>query len=293
MKKISEQKVVVVVLALAGLVALVLLSAALRDLSFREPDPFSFNLSALMILPTAVNNMDTDISGWRYIMFIALLAMIFAIIMFFLDPELRKRILKRMLRMILAMASIFLLLNYAFENGSLKKLLQDAALVGAAAESGKLIQAEAPTYVPPQISPWLVFAVSFAIGLLLVLVVWYIYSRRFKYSTGVARNEVAGIAREALEGLQPGRNWDDAIVRAYVRMNEVVVAERGLLRQPGSTPREFAERMERIGLPGEAVRVLTRLFEGVRYGAVTSSPAERDQAAAALSAILHFCGRNQ
>jgi len=82
-------------------------------------------------------------------------------------------------------------------------------------------------------------------------------------------------------------------VQAYIRMNEVVVAERGLIRQPGSTPSEFAHRMERIGLPAEAVRALTGLFEGVRYGAKTSSPAERDLAAAALKAILHHCGRKE
>jgi hypothetical protein len=50
--------------------------------------------------------------------------------------------------------------------------------------------------------------------------------------------------------------------------------------------------MERAGLPGEAVRTLTRLFEGVRYGRKTTSRAERDLASAALSAILHDCGVN-
>ena len=39
--------------------------------------------------------------------------------------------------------------------------------------------------------------------------------------------------------------------------------------------------------------VRAHLFEAVRYGGQRSSQAERDLAAAALSAILRYCGRNQ
>jgi hypothetical protein len=124
------------------------------------------------------------------------------------------------------------------------------------------------------------------------LIGWFIYTRRPKLGQALSMAEIAGIAREAREGLQEGQDWDDAIVRCYVRMNEIVTQERGLVRQLGNTPAEFALRMERAGLPGEAVRTLTRLFEGVRYGGKTTSPAERDLAAAALSAILHYCGVN-
>jgi hypothetical protein len=291
MKKITEQKAVIVFLAVAGLSALALLSAALRDLTFSDPEPFSFDLSALFVVPT-FSAGQAEISGWRYIIFAALAAVIIGIIALLLDPELRKRVLKRLLRTALSLALIFYALNYAFEHGRLKNLLEEAT-AAASSQPGAVINAANPVFTQPKISPWLVFGVSFAIGLALVLIGWYFYSRQRRYAGRSARVEMAGIAREALDGLQPGRNWDDAIVRAYVRMNEVVVADRQLVRQPGSTPSEFAQRMERIGLPGEAVRVLIGLFEGVRYGSKTSSAAERDQAAAALSAILHACGRSQ
>jgi hypothetical protein len=286
MKRFLEHRGSVILLAVTGLVALVLLSVALRDLSFRPPEPFSFNLNG--IYGSLNPGPGMQIPAWKFFMFVGLLLLILAVIMFFLDEELRKRILIRMLRFGLALAMLWFIATYIFDAGAFRQMFRLPSLVGApgaAATAG----GGAPVFSPPQINPWLVFAVSFAIGLGLVLVGWFIYTRRMKFRERFLMGEVADIATEALTQLETGRNWDDAIVQAYVRMNEVVVAERGLVRQPGSTPTEFAQRMEHMGLPGEAVRTLTGLFEGVRYGRKVSSPAERDLAAAALNAIRHYC----
>lgn len=231
------------------------------------------------------------IPAWRYFLFGGLVLIILAIILLIIDPELRKRLLVRLVRLGLAMALIWYIFTHTKGRDTFDQLLSVPPVAGIA--SGPVAPGvSGPVFVPPQISPWLVFAISFAIGLVLVAVGWLVYTRRMKSKNSLVKDEVASIARNALEGLQPGRNWDDAIVQAYVRMNEVVGAERGLVRPPGSTPAEFARRMERIGLPGEAVRSLTGLFEAVRYGGKTSSRADRDLAAAALSAIVHYCGLN-
>jgi hypothetical protein len=288
MRRLLESKVIVVVLAIAGLIALALLSAALRDLTFRPPVPFSFkfgeffapgNVGPGMVLPR-----------WKYFMFGGLLLLVLGVIVLLLDPELRKRILYKLLRFGLSLVVIWWAVTYLFDKNAMQQLLNLASPGGAGAAAPQF-ENNIPAYVPPQINPWMVFGVSFVVGLALVLVGWQLYKHRPLRGTRQAMDEVAGIARDALNELQPGQNWDDAIVRAYIRMNEVVVAERGLMRPPGSTPSEFAQRMERIGLPGEAVRSLTSLFEGVRYGGKSSSLAERDLAAAALAAILHHCGR--
>jgi hypothetical protein len=56
------------------------------------------------------------------------------------------------------------------------------------------------------------------------------------------------------------------------------------------TPNEFAIRLERAGLPGDAVRRLTRLFEMVRYGDRKSAPKDISEAVTCLNTILHYCG---
>jgi hypothetical protein len=290
MKRFLEHKGSVILLAVIGLIALVLLSVALRDLSFRPPEPFSFNFNGVY---GSVNpGPGMQIPPWKFFLFSGLLLLILAVIMFFLDEELRKRILIRLLRFGLALAMIWFIATYIFDPSAFRQMFRLPSLAGAP-DAATAARAGAPVFTLPQINPWLVFAVSFAIGLGLVLVAWFTYTRRLKFRERLMREEVADIATDALTQLETGRNWDDAIVQAYMRMNEVVVAARGLVRQPGSTPTEFAQRMERIGLPGEAVRTLTGLFEGVRYGSKVSSPAERDLAAAALNAILHYCERSE
>ncbi len=291
MKKLLGCKVTIVFLALGGLVALILLSAALREFSFRPAEPFSFDFGQTAPqLPSTTAGEELPLPLWKIVLFSGLFLVIFLTLLLMLDPEIRKRLLLRLFRLILTMAALWLALSYAYEQGNLQQTLDLLLAGGSAAPTSP--QVPSPVYVPPQLSPWLVFAVSFGIALALILTGWFIYTRRPVAGRTVSLEELAGIAREARAGLQEGRNWDEAIVRCYVRMNEVVTQERGLVRQLGNTPAEFALRMERAGLPGEAVRTLTGLFEAVRYGGKTTGPAERDLAAAALSAILHSCGVN-
>jgi hypothetical protein len=286
MKKLLEYKALILFLAAGGLVALGLLSAALRDFSFRPAEPLAFNLGGTPSLAPAVPLVEVPL--WKLLLFGGLLLLIFIILLILLDPETRKRILLKLFRFVMTMVALWYAMTYAYEHGSLKTLLNLTPASAAAAAVGT--GAPVPVYVPPVISPWLVLGVSFLIALALILVGWLIYTRRPAARASFSKHEIAGIAREALKDLQDGQDWENAIVRCYVRMNQVVNAERGLVRQAGATPAEFALRMEKAGLPGEAVQTLTRLFERVRYGGQPSSPAERDLAAAALSAILHDCG---
>ena len=56
------------------------------------------------------------------------------------------------------------------------------------------------------------------------------------------------------------------------------------------TPREFEVYLTQNGMPREPVQQLTRLFELVRYGAVTAAPADEQHAVASLTAIVEACG---
>jgi hypothetical protein len=103
-------------------------------------------------------------------------------------------------------------------------------------------------------------------------------------------DEIARIARSSLDDLTSGRNSTDVIINCYLRMSDVVSNTRQLHRDIAMTPHEFALRLERAGLPGDAVGRLTRLFEGVRYGDRKSGPKDVNEAVSCLKTILHYCG---
>lgn len=289
MKRLLETKLSIVLLACSGLIALALLSSVLRDFTFQPSQPFSLNLFGGGS-PLIQAGPSLEIPFWKYVFFASLLLVICVLIIVLADAETRKRLLLKLFRIIMMGIAVFMLINYAYERGSLRQLIFPS--LGAGGGTTPATQMNIPAYVQPQISPWLVLAVSFGVVLVLILVGWFLYTRRPRPQTAHTLEEIAGIAREALSGLQSGGDWDEAIVRAYIRMSDVVTSERGLIRQPATTPSEFARRMEHAGLPTEAVHSLTRLFEAARYGAKRASPADRDLAAAALSAILHACGVN-
>ena len=71
MKKLLNNKTVVFLIALAGLVALALLAAALRDLKFQPAAPVSFNFGSVQVSGAGFTG-PTDIAMWRYLLFAAL-----------------------------------------------------------------------------------------------------------------------------------------------------------------------------------------------------------------------------
>lgn len=286
MRRLMEFKALVVVLALAGLAGLGILAATLREARFQPagPLPFAFEQGAGGV--STIAGPDLPFLYWLF--FAIMLVMVIGLVVTLLNPKTRKRALLALLRLVLTMLSLWWILKYS----GLK--LPDEGLISAGgppAPGGNSAPAQLPPeFTPPQVSPWLALGISFAVALALVALAWWLAARRSKTRHSTPFADLAGIARQALDGLQDGRDWDDAIIQAYLRMNEVVTAERGLIRQPGVTPYEFAVRLEQMGLPGEAARTLTRLFEQVRYGGQPSTRQERDLAAAALNAIVRACG---
>ena len=103
-------------------------------------------------------------------------------------------------------------------------------------------------------------------------------------------DEIIKIARSSLRDLSSGRESTDVILKCYFQMNDVVAEKKKVRRDLSVTPAEFATRLERSGLPGDAVRRLTRLFERARYGSRKMEPKDINEAVACLTAILQYCG---
>jgi hypothetical protein len=128
-----------------------------------------------------------------------------------------------------------------------------------------------------------------ALGFLLVVAcvwVWLVWRKR---RMNAPYEELAEIARSALDDIQAGKDWGDAIMNSYYRMNEAVADWRGIHRRVGMTPAEFAEYLVSTHLPPQAVYRLTSLFERVRYGDKKSTRKDIQEAVDCLTAILDYC----
>jgi hypothetical protein len=285
MKKLLEYRTVILFLALVGLGGLGYLAAGLRTLQFRPPEPLGFDFGGPVGQPGL--GAVTEIPIWQILALAAILTTLVVLIMLLVDPETRKRLLLLFLRYALTFAVLWWVMN----NIALKNAAPELPEGPPAPFNGAGALGETPpVYAPSPVSPWLVFGVSLALALLFALIGWSLYRRFQKQKSFAPLGEIAGIARRAIDDLGDGHNWDEAIVQCYLRMSQAVTAQRGLIRKVDMTPSEFAARMERSGLPGEAARTLTRLFEQVRYGGITPTQADRNTALAALNAILRACG---
>jgi hypothetical protein len=101
--------------------------------------------------------------------------------------------------------------------------------------------------------------------------------------------DLAAEAQAALDSLQAGDSFPNAIIRCYVEMGRILDELRQIKRPQAMTPREFADQLVQLGLPRQAITSLTRLFEAVRYGMVEVTPADQAEAIGSLEAIIAAC----
>lgn len=136
--------------------------------------------------------------------------------------------------------------------------------------------------VPPRAPSWAIYVASLLVALGLAL--WLGPRLALAFERKHKKRAIQGVAQEAVAELKEGLPVTDVVLRAWLRMVEILSARSGHGDRPHFTPREFAENMARLGFRHEAVEVLTRLFEEVRYGH-KESETRREEAISALSAL--------
>ncbi len=150
-----------------------------------------------------------------------------------------------------------------------------------------------PTAIFPEEPPaWLtaaVILVASAVVIGLGLLAYYLYRERHKPKPAAPLQALAEAAQNTIEAIQTGGDFKSSVIACYREMSRVVQEQRGIARDIAMTPREFEDVLIRRGLPGEAIRTLTRLFESVRYGSAPSGVSEIDQAVACLTEIAAAC----
>lgn len=92
---------------------------------------------------------------------------------------------------------------------------------------------------------------------------------------------IAAAAGDGADRIDAATDAENGVFRAWARMTEPLEVE----HPDSSTPREFADAALAAGVDPEDVSELTRLFETVRYGTETVTPAQEERALEILRRI--------
>jgi hypothetical protein len=292
MRSFLESKPWVLLVSILALGALTVLSVSLKNVSFNKPQPIGLKEAASSGESTAVVDAPSwDIPIGSQIFVWMVLVILVALVAMLLSPEARKKLIRLFIRVAFFYWVVYFLLERYPKVLSAFNLNSDDALIGR--QTGSPAEIPPPVFVPPQNSPLLSYAISMLIVLAVIYFGWrLVRAWRELNPSKVQRpmDEIAKIARSSLRDLSSGRESTDVILKCYFRMNDVVAEKKKVHRDLSVTPAEFATRLERSGLPSDAVRRLTRLFESARYGSRKMEPKDINEAVACLTAILHYCG---
>ena len=143
---------------------------------------------------------------------------------------------------------------------------------------------------PPQWMDSASTGVALMFLLIVAILLWWVW-RRWSLKRKPPLETIGREAEAALTDLRAGADLQDTIKRCYFDMNQALVKSRGVRRPDGMTPREFEQVMGDAGFPMNDVQGLTRLFEKVRYGAVSAGEADQQEAIACLEGIVAAAGK--
>lgn len=293
MQKLFENKLWVIVIAFLALIALAGLASGLENVPFHNAQPLTFN-------NTRGGGLDAGemLDTWREIPFWmqagVWLSIFFLVILIgaLLSPENRKLLLRTIFRAAVTYWVLyFLFTKYGDElNLTLTNILSPAGGQSAAGNN----TTPPPVFTPAASLIWVSYAISVFILLAAIFITWRTYKFWISLREGNDSpiKDLADIARASIRDLNAGRDSTDVILNCYYRMSDAVADKRDMQRKASMTASEFAVKLEQAGLPGDAVRRLTRLFESVRYGGKHSSPNDVNEAVACLNIILQYCGES-
>jgi len=140
---------------------------------------------------------------------------------------------------------------------------------------------------------WLTVAIILTASVITVAVIAavIVIVRRRRQAPPSALDLLAEAAQNTVTAIQSGGDFKVSVIRCYQQMMQVVKEEKGIARETTMTAREFEDQLVSRGLPQDAIRTLTRLFEQVRYGG--SQPTDPHDEALALSCLTDIakaCG---
>ena len=226
---------------------------------------------------------------YRTIFIIALIALPFAIILVLIDPELRKRVLRSMVRVLLIMVLLSLILRNQAEREGIT--LEGMEGGGAPPEGPAAEPFTTEDFAPERVSPWIGRGLSLILAVVgaAILVTIVVRVRQSRAASKTELDAIAQQAQSALQQIEAGTDLRNVVLRCYVEMSLVVREQRGIRRERSVTAREFTDYLIGASLPRDAVLRLTSLFEKARYSSRPTTGEDEAEAVASLRAIVEAC----
>lgn len=278
--------------ALLGLLVtaalLALLAMSLQTVALSPGEPFALEQQSSGFGASGVSS--SNLFAWltRGAVAITLILLPFYIIYSLMSKSGRRRLLANVIVLLLVLLIADQLRQRMAELQPAED--QQGIMDQAAQEVGEAIPVSEFPEEPPA---WLTVAVILIGAALLVAVAaiaLYIYRSRTQFRPIPQYEALAEAAQQTIAAIQTGGDLKASVIACYREMSRVVQEQRGISRDVTMTPREFEDVLVGKGLPGDAVRTLTRLFESVRYGSAADGARETEQAIAALTEIADYCG---
>jgi hypothetical protein len=295
MKKILSSKRFIFVLGVLSLLAIIYLTVTLSSLEFKPAAPFVYENDF------PIRKLANGGSGLFGVVFvIAILAVVVLIIFFLLSADQRKKFIRKIAQLSLVGVIIFLILGQLSTGNPVEQQQVTSSGNSVITPTPTIFQyifiTPEPTIVPsvfiaPEVPAWSSYVVTLAIMLVgaggWAWWNWRIRKKKTPYEA------LANIAQVALNDIEAGGDWGDAIMDSYFRMTKAVADWLGIRRRKGMTPAEYADTLIAAHLPSDAVLRLTALFERIRYGGKKSTRKNIKEAVDCLTAILDFCKENK
>ena len=274
--------------AAAVIVSLFLLSASLNSLELKRGESFALptlseaaSVAPVIEFPTALFDAFLVLLG---------IALLVSLVMVLRSPRDRRLVLRNV-GLFLLVAAVGLLVSSHYrpeEELAMQATPQARAPSPVSGPSQAIEDSGTPvpvSFAPPVVPGWVRYAVTLAIIGLAGAFGYLVWSLLH-----TPKEQLHEITRLALDDLFAGRDWEDVVIRCYADMSAAISRRRGVGRHQAMTPREFAVRLERIGLPPNSVSRLTRLFEQARYGSHQSTPDQVREATDCLAEIMGAMG---
>ncbi len=294
MKAIHKHRPLLFFIAAFSVLLLTILAAGLSKIRLAPPQPLNLGggeVQPLQETLVQVSHAFSETPFWQQVALVGIFILVTVLAIVFMPSELRKRLLRTTFRAaIFALAILYFFNNYQMDAAA--SIINTEVFSMAPAASDQVIVAEPQIFEPQAVSPLWSYLVSLIILSIFGISAWWLW-RKWEESKPIEHaplKEFARIAQKSLDDLEDGADWEDVIVRSYVRMGAVVKERRGIERDEEMTPHEFALRLVDAGLPPAPVERLTRLFEFVRYSPHKAGEVEMAEAVACLNEIANAFG---